>query len=396
MVFEEEGDDDGPRADPPLPPEDRLWRHPSELADGTPPPGAWPALTPRPAPRRSLAFAALAGACLAGAAMAVGVMWLARPTRVVVEPADPIAARSITTATFGATVPSEELAGRLAPSLVLVESSRADQWSAGTGVVFASDGSIAVATALTVGADLVMVTDHDGKRVRATPAGTDPSTGITILTVGGEDATPIEASSGVARAGQPVAVIGARAVGSDGVTDQRVVTASVSAVGLRTDVDPIVIHDAVQLDRSIPADALGGLVVDADGRLLGMVLDASGTEDLAVAVPADEALAAAKDLRADGEVRRAWLGVRATDLSPAAASMLSVKGGALLTAVDAGSPAETAGLRTGDVIIGVDGRTVTDASDLVVALRAWAPGEEVQVEWRRGEDPVRAAVTLGG
>jgi S1-C subfamily serine protease len=397
MVFEEEGDDEHPRADPPLPPEDRLWRHPSELADGTPPPGAWPSLDARPAPRRSLAVAALAGACLAGAAMAVGVMWLAGPTRVVTRSAEPVGARPMTTAVFAAgVVPTEKLAARLAPSLVHIEVSRGNQWTSGTGIVIDDAGTVAVATPVTVGADVIMATDHEGNRLRATPAGADDATGITILRVTDTGGVPVAASPTTAKAGQAVVVIGAASVGPDGATDQRVVTASVSAVDLRTDVDPIVLHDAVQLDRAVPDDAEGGLVVTADGALIGVVLAGSGTEDLAVVVPAGEALAAAKVLRDNGEVRRAWLGVRATDLTPSAASLMSVKGGALLTAVEAGSPAAAAGLRKGDVITQVDDQPIGDASDLVVALRAWSPGERVDVEWQRGTAVSRTGVTLGG
>jgi serine protease Do len=241
-----------------------------------------------------------------------------------------------------------------------------------------------------------MATDHEGNRLRATPAGADDATGITILRVTDTGGVPVAASPTTAKAGQAVVVIGAASVGPDGATDQRVVTASVSAVDLRTDVDPIVLHDAVQLDRAVPDDAEGGLVVTADGALIGVVLAGSGTEDLAVVVPAGEALAAAKVLRDNGEVRRAWLGVRATDLTPSAASLMSVKGGALLTAVEAGSPAAAAGLRKGDVITQVDDQPIGDASDLVVALRAWSPGERVDVEWQRGTAVSRTGVTLGG
>ncbi|WP_421121873.1 S1C family serine protease [Aquihabitans daechungensis] len=324
-------------------------------------------------------------------------MWFTRPTRVVVEEAKPVAARSVPAAVFApAGVPSEALAERLAPSLVQVEAAHDDVWTAGTGIRIDDQGTIAVATPVVDGAGAVMVTDQDGDRVRAVAGGSDPATGITILTVTSTGGSVAPTRSVEAAAGQPVAVIGAASVSPEGTTEQRVVTASVSAVGLRTTVDPIVLHDAVQLDRPVPDDATGGIVVDAEGRLVGIVLAGSGTEDLAVVVPADEAMAAAKGLREDGEVRRAWLGVRAVDLTPSAAALMDVKGGAQLTAVQAGSPAATAGLRKGDVITDVDGRPVGDASDLVVALRAWQPGERVVISWHRGVEADDTEVVLGG
>jgi S1-C subfamily serine protease len=397
MPFEGEGDDEGPSSHQPLPPEDRLWRHPSELAGGTAGPSPWPLPGQPQEHRGSRALVALAGAGLAGALVAVGVMWVTRPTRVVVEEAEPTRARTMATAAFApAALPAKSLADRLAPTLVQVEASQDGAWTAGTGIRLDDRGTIAVATPLVDGASTVMVTDHQGDRVPAIPGASDAATGITIVTVASTGGAVVPTRSVDASAGEPVAVIGAASVGPDGATEQRVVTASVSAVGLRSTVGPIVLHDAVQLDRAVPADTTGGLVVSGEGKLVGLVLAGSGSEDLAIVVPADDALAAAKSLRDDGEVRRAWLGVRATDLTPTAAAMLDVKGGAQLTAVEAGSPAAAAGLRKGDVITSVDGRPVGDASDLVVALRAWEPGEQVAVGWHRGTKAEQADVVLGG
>lgn len=394
MAFDDPGDDERPVNEGPLPPEDRLWRHPSEVAGGTPLPAAWPA--PRPAaPQRGYrAVAALAGAGLAGALVAAGVMWFARPTRVVEEPrAQPT--RSQTSASFAAAgLPSESLAKQLAPSLVQVDASFGGSWASGTGIRLDGEGTIAVAAPVVDGAGEVMVTGHDGVRLRAATGGTDAATGITILTVEGDGGGAFDAESVEAAAGQQVAVIGASAT-AEGGPGPRVITASVSATGVRTTVDPIVLHDAVQLDRAVPTEATGGLAVDARGHLIGIVLTGAGAEDLAVLVPADDAIAAAQSLRDEGTVRRAWLGVRAVDLSPSAAELMDVNGGAQLTSVQAGSPAAAAGLRKGDVIVGVDDATVGDASDLVVALRRWKPGEEVLVHWHRGQESGETEITLG-
>ena len=397
MVFDGDGDEEDPMPHPPLPPEDRLWRHPSELGGGTPAPAAWATPPPSHEGRGPNALLALGAACLAGAVVAVGVMWFTRPTKVVVEDAKRFTTRSVPTAVFTASgVPSQALAERLAPALVRVEASRDDAWTAATGVRLDDAGTIVVASPAVDGATAVMVTDQQGDRVRADVGASDPATGVTILTVASRGGSVAPTRSIDPAAGQAVAVIGAASVAPDGRTQQRVVTAAVSAVGLRTTVDPLVLHDAVQLDRAVPADATGGIVVDGKGRLVGIVVSGSGTEDLAVVVPAADAMAAARGLRDDGEVRRAWLGVRAIDLAPSAAALLDVKGGAQLTAVEAGSPAAGAGLRKGDVITSVDGQAIGDASDLVVALRAWEPGERVVVGWRRGADAGRTEVVLGG
>ncbi len=399
MAFDEPGEEERPETTPPLPPEDRLWRHPSELAGGVPVPAAWLPPSPPSGHRGARTVAALAGAGLAGALVAVGVMWFTRPTRVVEQAAPtgaPKAAVETSAAFAPAAVSSEDLTADVAPSLVRVEAEIDGAWSTSTGLVLDDQGTIAVITSVVDGATTVMVTDHHGDRIPAHLTGSDPATGITVLVADGDVGSPLTAEAADARAGQPVAVISTSSADAGGTTQHRVVTASVSAVGMRTAVSTLVLHDAVQLDRAVPGDAAGGIVVDAQGDLVGVVLAGSGSEDLAVVVPAADAVDAALGLRDDGQVRRAWLGVRAVDLSPPAAKLMTVKGGALLTMVQAGSPAAAAGLRKGDVITAIDDEAIGDASDLVVALRRWKPGERVEVVWHRGSDQGRTAVTLGG
>jgi S1-C subfamily serine protease len=247
-------------------------------------------------------------------------------------------------------------------------------------------GTIVVAAAAVDGSSTLMVTAHDGERVRAAVGGTDAATGITVLTASGIRGTPVDAAAADASAGEAVAVLSAGSTA----------TASVRSVDVRTTVGGTVLHDAVQLDRAVPDDAIGAAVVDGDGTLLGIVLASSGDQGLAVVVPADDAIAAARGLRDDGEVRRAWLGVRAVDLSPEAAKLMAVDGGAQLTMVQAGSPAAAAGLRKGDVVTGVDDQPVGDASDLVVQLRHHRPGDDVAVHWQRGVETGQTEVELGG
>jgi S1-C subfamily serine protease len=340
--------------------------------------------------------AALAGAGLAGALVAAGVMWFARPTRVVEEPPTE-AARAVTSASFAAapSLPAQDLAERMATSLVQVDASHGGSWTSGTGIRLDADGTIAVATPVVDGAVEVMVTGHDGARLRATTGGADAATGITVLSVSEGGGAVFDADPATAAAGEPVTVIGA-GVPSEAGAAPLVWTAAISATDVRATVAPFVLHDAVQLDRAVPPGATGGLVVDAAGDLVGIVLAGSGAEDLAVVVPAADAIAAARGLRDDGAVRRAWLGVRAVDLSPSAAQLMGVEGGAQLTSVQAGSPASAVGMRKGDVIVGVDDRGVRDASDLVVALRDRKPGEEVVVRWHRGAASGETGVTLGG
>jgi S1-C subfamily serine protease len=398
MAREEDDRDDDAPAVGPLHPDDRLWRHPSELAGAARPSPTW--AVPAPAPPRRAAVAAMAGACLTGAALACGVLWLARPGWVA-EPRAALptttAAPPVTTAVYAAAaVPTAQLATDLQPQLVEVEASVDGTWSTGTGVLL-DGGTVLVAAPLVQGASMISTTGEDRRRSAARLLASDPMTSVAVLErAEGSPATSVRGPRGAdARAGQAVAVVGARST-SGGLPDQRAVPTNVSATGVRTMVGGEVLHDAIELVRALPDDALGAAVVDAQGDLVGIVVATTGEDGLAVAVPADAALAVAADLVDDGEVRRAWLGVEATDLDPAAAALLELPGGAVLTQVDPASPAASAGLAAGDVIIGVGPAEVVDASDLVTAIRSGRPGERLQVRWQRGADEATAEVVLGG
>lgn len=399
---DDEGDDQRPSGAP-LPPDDRVWRHPSELG-GVAVGMAMPAPSPSSAaPRRQVL--ALAGACLTGAVLTCGLLWLTRPGWVSEEPAPADRPRAAATATTTvpvsftpAGVPTTELAGTLAPHLVAVEAERDGTWTSGTGIALADGRQLVVATPLVEGAGYVAVSIGGRRRVAASTVGEDAATGTTLLAVADGDVAPAPGTllASTPRAGQAVAVIGARTTSATGDDQQRVVPASVSTAGARASIGDTVLHDAIELDRRLPDDALGAAVVDAGGHLLGVVVDVGDDRDLAVAVPGRTVLVAAADLLDDGEVRRAWLGVEAADVDPATASLLQIDGGALVTAVDGGSPAAQAGLQPTDIIVEVGDLEVRDASDLVVAIRAGRPGEQVELCWMRGALEQRAQVTLGG
>ncbi|QXC60455.1 S1C family serine protease [Aquihabitans sp. G128] len=400
MPFDDDPDDERPVPDRLLPPEDRLWRHPSELGAGV----AHPFVGSAPAgrtDRRSPATGALIGACLAGAVVAFGAMWLARPTRVVEHDLPANAVRSAATtqqASFSTDpVPTERLAAQMAPSLATLRVEHDGGWSTSSALWIDDRGTLAAAMPVVVGATQLVVVGDDGVSRKARLAGVDAATGIASLVVDRTAGTPITLATSKLKAGEPAALVGAP--GGDAGNDDGHATVSsvlVRSVSLRATVGDLVLHDAVQLDREVPADALGGALVDVDGGLLGMVLGNSGEHQLGTVASGAAVIDTASALRDDGEVRRAWLGVEAVDLDPGQASLLEVEGGAHLTEVTPGSPAAKAGLRPGDVVTAVGGRPVDDASDLVVGLRSREPGDRTVVEVRRAGKTRQLTATLGG
>jgi S1-C subfamily serine protease len=318
----------------------------------------------------------LAAACLAGATVAVGTLWaLTRPGEVAVSSVIGDATPTATLAATGGSLP--------VATLVVVEVVRADQRTRSTAVWLDEQGAALVPAPVVEGADQILVR-LEGAPQPARLTGTDPTTALAVVRT---DAVPprargLASTTAPATAGDEVGVhrIGATAAGL--VVDDALVQRS----GVRSTVDGQVVHDTIHLDRMLAADALGALVLDAEGGAVGLVVDTGSRGSPAVAIPAATALAVGADLNANGEVRRAWLGVRATDGAD----------GATLTSVQAGSPADAAGLLAGDLIVEVDGVPVVDASDLVIAIKGWRPGERVLVSWRRDGTSASTEVILGG
>lgn len=396
MAFDE--DDERPDVPSgPLPPEDRLWRHPSELGatePSAPAPLAVAAASSRPAePRRALRLAVLASACLTGAVAAVAVTWIANPPEGPRSTDREAAAGSTGSATFSAPTSWTDLAAAAAPGLVAVRSGSPDPGSDASGVGLAiGDGAVLVPASMAAAPDL-SATDHEGRAEPATLLAADPSSGVAVLLTALGGAAPRWRTSTV-EAGEPVGIVALEAAAGTETPAPTVERASVAAIDRRATLDGTLLHGLVVLDRPLPDGAQGALVIDVGGRAVGTVVATSHHDGGALVAPAAPALAAADELRADGRIRRPWLGVRAADASSEASA--DATRGAVITRVSAGSPAAAAGLQAGDLVVGVDELTVADASDLVLALRTCEPGQAVVVHVERSGERVPVRVRLGG
>jgi S1-C subfamily serine protease len=255
-----------------------------------------------------------------------------------------------------------------------------------TGTGFAVAGG-RVVTNQHVVADAEMVAVRiAGRRVRARVVGSDASTDLAILRLPSRHARelatlPLGSSRGV-RPGDTAVALG----NPYGLT--RTVTAGVvSAVGRRISApDGAPIRDAIQTDAAVNPGNSGGPLLDANGRVIGVISQSRG-DGLSFAVPVDTLRRIAPELERHGEVRRAYLGVTASD--PERGS------GALVAGTAPGGPATRAGLRAGDVILAVDGRRVNGPAALTAAIERQRPGRRVQIEYRRGGRTRSTDVVLG-
>lgn len=261
----------------------------------------------------------------------------------------------------------------------------------------------------------VYVRFADGNEVPAEIVGTDPNADVALLRVqrGGLTLRPLRlGSSAEVRVGAPVA-----AIGSPYGEPQSLSVGIISGVDRTIDsLTGFTISGAIQTDAAINRGNSGGPLVDARGRVLGINSQirstGGGGEGVGFAVPVDTVRRSVAALRADGEVRYAYLGIETAPVYPQLATrfQLGTRTGAWVQAVSEDGPAADGGMRGGDgrarfqastyreggdVIVRLGGRTVRDPNDLSQALQRVSPGDEVPVVVIRDGRPRTLTITVG-
>ena len=244
-------------------------------------------------------------------------------------------------------------------------------------------------------ADRITVTLADGRELAATVVGSDSETDVAVIQVEAGDlqALPM-ADSDQLRVGDFVV-----AIGNPFGLGQTVTSGIVSALG-RSGLRLTSYQDFIQTDASINPGNSGGALVNLRGELVGVntaiLSPAGGNVGIGFAIPTNMARSVMKQLIEHGEVQRGQLGVSAQDLTPdlAEAFGLRERSGVVITRVESGSPADTAGIETGDIVLSVNGRAVRQVSDLRNAIGLLRVGETVTLRVRRDGDVMEIAVPI--
>jgi len=395
---DDDSDEPGlPRA--PLPPDDRLWRHPSELgphARGA----ATPALEPGPARRRSATWSVALAAGLAGAALSAAVIVVtgSLPERVVersvVEKVamTPVVSSPMVRGERGVVAVAEHLA----PAVVRLDVERDAGTSAGSGVLFRDDGLVLTSAQVVSGAITITAVLADGRRLAGELVGLDRLTDVAVVRVAGRRLpVAVLGSAADLEVGAPTVALGSPAGPAGGPV---IATGVVSGIHRQADLEGgATLHGLIETDAPVAAGGAGGPLVDAGGAVIGIstvVLDGA-ERGSGYAIPVDLVRRVAGQLVASGRAAHSWLGVDGTDLTNDLAGAMGVGTGAAVRAVAAGSPAAVAGLAPGDVITDLDGADVGSMSELVVRLRDHAPGSEVRVGYWRAGRHHETTVVLG-
>ncbi|MCU1453967.1 MAG: serine protease [Acidimicrobiales bacterium] len=415
MPTDPESDDEPSGFGVPLPPEDRLWRHPSELGPhgpGAPSQGiepledAWPPLPlralrvdspPLSGSRRGAMATVVVVSCLAGAVVAFGVTMVARPRTIIERPVAQITTPPTrASVAFGRTVPAQDVAGKVGPSMARLDVHRGSAWITGAGVLIDERGTLLTSADLLTGAGAAIVTFDDGQAHPATIVGIDALTGLGVVRSTAQGRHPITFAAGRAQVGQAVALVGGPTASAIRTGRSTVSTAIVRASGRRVVQPGHVLHDMFEIDRDVLPDSIGGVVADWQGNVLGIAVTDGHGDGVGYVVPGDVAQQVARSLAAEGTVHRSQLGVQANDLDPPEAARLKIAGGARLTQVTAGGPADRSGLEVGDVIVEIDDHPIGSSSDIVVALRELPAGHVARVTAWRSDRKIQLSAELGG
>ena len=380
-----EPDDEPQRYREPPSPDDRLWRHPSEMA------------VKRPSARRQLWVVGLASALAAsvlstGLAVVAGNLLDAGGTGRAVDTAGIFTQPTL----VGARADVVTVAERVRPAIVQLKVERGRAGS-GSGVLFRSDGHLLTNAHVVDGATSVVVVLASGKELAARVVGSDPSSDTAVVKIEGGPFPVAElGSTSELKVGQQAIAIGSPLGLSGGPSvTVGVVSALHRSVRTRTGQS---LMDMVQTDAPIAPGSSGGALLDADGRVIGITtavaMTDTGAEGFGFATPIDAARNAAEQLITTGKVVTVWLGVAGSDLDEATAQELKLDGGAMIEEVKADSPAARAGLAPRDVIVRVANKPVTSMTMLVVAVRAHRPGDVFTVEVVRDKQHHGMTVTV--
>jgi serine protease Do len=252
----------------------------------------------------------------------------------------------------------------------------------GSGVIVSVDGLILTSNHVIDGADEILVGFGAEKREhKAKKIGADPGTDLALLKIEGKDLPALVfADSDQVRAGQVVL-----AMGSPFGLTQTVTMGIISATG-RGGLGIIDIENFIQTDAAINMGNSGGALVDAEGRLVGInsaILSRTGAyQGIGFAIPSNLARDVMPSLREKGRVVRGYIGTLLQPLTPelSAALKLQEDSGALVGEVAPKSPAEKAGIKSGDVITEVNGKKIMDARELRMLVGAMAPGTKAKIQ----------------
>ncbi len=247
----------------------------------------------------------------------------------------------------------------------------------GSGVIVSSDGYILTNNHVIAGADSISIMTADNRKIAAKVVGTDTRTDIAVIKVAATGLKPIAiGDSDQLKVGEWVLAIGSPL--RENLA--RTVTHGIVSAKGRSNVGLAEYEDFIQTDAAINPGNSGGALVNINGELVGIntaiASHTGGFEGVGFAVPSKMAQKVFNELITRGKVTRGYIGITIQDIDENLGRSLNVKprNGALVASVVERSPAEKAGLKTGDVVLEFNGRQVSNSVELRNAIAVQSPG----------------------
>lgn len=245
----------------------------------------------------------------------------------------------------------------------------------GSGFVVSKDGYIVTNAHVAGGASKIEVAFQDGTKLPATLKGIDEKTDLAVLKVDAHKDLPFVSfgDSSKVRVGDKILAVG-NPFGLGGTVTAGIISATQREIGAGP------YDDFLQVDAPINRGNSGGPTFNLDGQVVGinsMIFSPSGgSVGIGFAIASNLAKSVIQQLIEDGKVDRGWLGVGIQSVDEDIANSLGLKGasGALVSKVESGSPAEQAGIKTGDVITTFDGKPIDKVRDLTRLVADTKPG----------------------
>jgi serine protease DegQ len=266
----------------------------------------------------------------------------------------------------------------------------------GSGVIVSSEGYILTNQHVVDGADQIEVALADGRTASAKVIGIDPETDLAVLKVNMTNLPTITLGRmEQTRVGDVVL-----AIGNPFGVGQTVTMGIVSALG-RNHLGINTFENFIQTDAPINPGNSGGALVDIHGNLLGIntaiYSRSGGSLGIGFAIPVSTARSVLESIITTGSVTRGWIGVEPQDVTPEIAESfgLEQKTGAIVAGVLKGGPADKAGIKPGDILVGVNGQDITDTTRLLNVIAQIKPGTDAKVHLVRKNKELDLTVMIG-
>lgn len=268
--------------------------------------------------------------------------------------------------------------------------------SLGSGVIVSPNGYILTNHHVVEAADEVEIALVDGRKTKASMIGSDPETDLAVLKINLQDLPAITfGQSQQVKVGDVVLAVGNPFGVGQSVTMGIVSALSRSQVGINT------FENFIQTDAAVNPGNSGGALTDTSGNLIGIntaiYSRTGGSLGIGFAIPIHVAKQIMEQIIQSGSVVRGWLGVSMQDMTQELAESFNLDSstGSLIASVLRDGPADKAGIKPGDILIAVEGKSVKNSSEMLNLVAALPPGDTVTVTVMRNKQKKSIPVKVG-